>query len=228
MTPAVLFDLDGTLTDSRLGIFRTARRAFAQLSAALGREIALPSDDRLGWIVGPPLRDSFAKLAGPENVERLMGFYRERYRNVGAFENEVYAGIPEALDALLASGARLFVATSKNEADAVRILQHFGLDTRFEAIHGAREDGGLADKTELIGHLLSTHALDPRQIPIAMIGDRKFDIIGARNCALAAIGALWGYGGRDELHDAGADVLLAGPGDVAGAVKGIRDRLSPP
>jgi phosphoglycolate phosphatase len=214
----VLFDLDGTLTDSRLGILRTTRYAFSRLSKALGREVALPGDDQLGSIVGPPLRNSFAKLAGAENVETLMGFYSERYREIGAFENEVYEGIPEALDALIATGARLFVATSKNRDDALRILAHFGLDARFEAIHGAREDGGLADKTELIGSVLASHALDPGRMAIAMIGDRKFDIVGARNCAIAAMGALWGYGGREELREAGAQALLASPSEVAAAV----------
>jgi phosphoglycolate phosphatase len=215
---AVLFDLDGTLSDSRRGILLTTRYAFGRLSQARGHEFVLPGDEALGWLVGPPLRDSFAKLAGAENVEALIGFYRERYRDIGAFENEVYAGIPEALDALTATGARLFVATSKNRADAVRILEHFGLASRFEHIHGAREDGGLADKTELIGHVLASHALDAHSMKIAMIGDRKFDMIGARNCFLFAIGALWGYGGREELHEAGAEAILASPWEIAAAV----------
>jgi phosphoglycolate phosphatase len=215
---AVLFDLDGTLSDSRPGILRTTRYAFARLSEARGREYALPSDDALGWIVGPPLRDSFAKLAGAENVEAVMGFYRERYRDIGAFENEVYGGVPEALDTLLASKTRLFVATSKNQVDAVRILEHFGLASRFEAIHGARDDGGRADKTELIGYVLQTHALDVSAMRIAMVGDRKFDMIGARACGVFAMGALWGYGGRDELLEAGAETLLVAPSNAPAAV----------
>ncbi len=217
MTPASAFllDLDGTLTDSRRGILATTRYAFAPLGEVLGREFPLPADEKLGSIVGPPLRTSFAEFAGADHVEAVMRFYRERYVDVGAFENEVYAGIPEALDALKARGARLYVATSKNARDARRILEHFGLAERLDAIHGARDDGGLSDKTELIRHVLASHSLDPRRQRVAMVGDRKFDMIGARNNRLGALGALWGYGGEAELREAGADALVARPEDLA-------------
>ncbi len=214
MSSAVLFDLDGTLTDSKLGILRCLRYAFERLSGAVGRPVSLPPDSELGWVIGPPLRSSLALLAGAENEEAALGFYRERYATTGAFENEVYAGIPEALDALAARGMRLFVATSKNKRDAEIILRHFGLSARFEAIHGAEADGGRADKTELIAHVLSEAGLAAGRDRITMIGDRKFDMIGAKNNQLEAIGALWGYGGRGELTDAGADELADGPGDI--------------
>jgi phosphoglycolate phosphatase len=216
--PAVLFDLDGTLTDSRLGILRSARYAFERLSATAGRPYALPDDEKLGWMIGPPLRDSFGKLAGPENAEAVMRFYLERYQSVGAFENHVYDGIPEALDALRMSGAELFVASSKNEIDARRILEHFGLSRYFRGIHGARADGGRADKSELIAYVLKCEGLEPKRDSIAMIGDRKFDAIGARHVGIAAIGALWGYGGAHELQAAGANPLVKAPRDVPEAV----------
>ena len=216
---AVLFDLDGTLTDSRLGILRSTRYAFEHLAATTGRAFPLPDDDHLNWIVGPPLRDSFAKLAGREFVETLMGFYLDRYTETGAFENYVYDGIPAALDALIASGARLFVATSKNEIDAHRILEHFGLAARFQSINGAQPGGARADKSELIGYVLANEGLSPGRDRIAMIGDRKFDAIGALNVGVTAIGALWGYGDRDELRTAGADPLVATPADVPEAVR---------
>ena len=107
-------------------------------------------------------------------------------------------------------------ATSKRQGDAERILVHFDLARRFEAIHGARDDGGLADKTELIANLLTTRALSPKDEDIAMVGDRKFDVIGARNCGLKAIGALWGFGGAAELEAAGADAIADQPRDVVG------------
>jgi phosphoglycolate phosphatase len=216
---AVLFDLDGTLTDSRIGILRSTRYAFERLSAAEGRPFPLPEDSDLQWIVGPPLRESFAGLAGAEYTETLVGFYRERYGSIGAFENQVYDGIPAALDALLATGARLFVATSKNESDARRILEHFDLGARFDAVHGARADGGHADKTELLAHILKHHGLAAGRDRIAMVGDRKYDAIGARNVGVAAIGALWGYGGGEELRVAGADPIVATPPDVPAAIK---------
>ena len=218
---AILFDLDGTLTDSRLGILRCARYAFEKLSQTRGESFPLPPDSELTWLIGPPLRDSFARLAGEENVEALITFYRERYAPLGAFENEVYAGVPDALKTLRDSGARLFVATSKNERDARRILEHFALDAFFENIHGARDDGGHADKTELITHVLLTNGLEGARAGVAMIGDRKFDAIGARNVGIAAVGALWGYGGEEELREAGADPLVAAPRDVPAALQGI-------
>ena len=214
---AVLFDLDGTLTDSRLGILRSARYAFERLSAEQGRPFPLPDDSELGWIIGPPLRDSFAKLVGRENVETLMRFYLERYSPIGAFENYVYEGIPAALDALRTLGIRLFVATSKNGRDARRILEHFDLAPYFEGIHGARADGGRADKSELIAFVLESEGLRIRN-RIAMIGDRKFDAIGARHVGIAAIGALWGYGGRAELEEAGADPIIQTPEQAPAAV----------
>jgi len=218
---AVLFDLDGTLTDSRLGILRSARHAFERLSEAKGRPFPLPDDAELGWIVGPPLRDSFARLAGAENEEAVMAFYRQRYVPVGMFENTVYDGVPEALEALRAPGMRLFVATSKNEHDARRILEHFDLAKHFAGIHGARDDGGQADKSELIAHLVKSEGLEVGRDRIAMIGDRKYDAIGARHVGIAAVGALWGYGGRAELEAAGADPIVETPKQVPAAIAAL-------
>jgi phosphoglycolate phosphatase len=210
MSPAVLFDLDGTLTDSSQGIFRCFRYAFARWEETGGPAVTLPDDDGLRDIVGPPLRQSFARYGGAD-VERLMGFYRERYETVGAFENRVYDGVVEALDRLTEAGARLFVATSKSEPDAQRILAHFGLAARFESINGARMDGSRAAKWEIIGDTLAAHALAPGQA--VMIGDRSYDVEGARALKVRVIGALWGYGAREELRD--ADALADTPLEAA-------------
>jgi phosphoglycolate phosphatase len=212
MSRAVLFDLDGTLTDSRPGIFACFRYAFTRLAEAGGPSVTLPDDENLRTIVGPPLRESFVRFAGEAEKERLMGFYLERYSPIGAFENRVYDGVVAALD-LLATRARLFVATSKNEVDAVRILEHFGLSARFESINGARRDGARAAKHELIGDILKAHAVAREDA--VMIGDREFDMIGAKALGVTAIGALWGYGTREELTAAGADTLAATPLEAA-------------
>jgi phosphoglycolate phosphatase len=209
---AVLFDLDGTLTDSSLGIFRCFRHAFARLKEIGGPSVDLPPDSELRWIVGPPLRESFARFAGEADKERLMGFYLERYSPIGAFENRVYDGVVEALDRLAAEAARLFVATSKNERDARAILEHFGLAVRFESINGARLDGSRAHKRDLIADVIAAHGL--RREQVAMIGDREFDMAGAKTVGVRGIGALWGYGAREELLAAGADALAATPGEA--------------
>jgi phosphoglycolate phosphatase len=128
------------------------------------------------------------------------------------FENAVYEGIPEALQALSARGARLFVATSKPRVYAERILDHFGLSTYFETVYGSELDGGLSDKAELIAHALTESALAPAES--VMVGDRLHDIVGARRNRVYPVGALWGYGSESELMDAGARVLLRTPRDV--------------
>jgi phosphoglycolate phosphatase len=214
---ALLFDLDGTLTDSRPGILRSVRYAFERLSEREGRCFDLPPDEALEWIVGPPLKVSFATLAGAQHADALIPLFRERYFPIGAFENEVYEGVPEVLKTLCETGARLFVVTSKHRGIATKILEHFGLAPCFEAIHGSRDDGGLSDKTELIRHVLVTHSLDSGRARVAMVGDRKFDMLGARNNNIAALGALWGYGGEAELREAGADALLQRPNEIVAA-----------
>jgi len=213
MTAAVLFDLDGTLTDSSQGILRCLRHAFARLAETGGPSVTLPADEDLRWVVGPPLRESLAKLAGEEAKEKLMGFYMERYSPIGAFENRVYDGVIEALDHLASQQVRLFVATSKNERDARAILEHFGLAGRFESINGARLDGSRAGKREMIADIVAAH--DLRLASTTMIGDREYDMIGAKAVGVRAIGALWGYGAREELLRAGADALAASPPEAA-------------
>ena len=166
-------------------------------------------------------------LAGEANADQLLAFYRERYEPLGMLENSVYPGIPAALDALAMLGCRLFVATSKPEAYARRIVDHFELARFFVAVHGAESDGTRTDKGELIAHVLRRHVIDPRFA--AMIGDRRHDAIGARAAGVWAIGALWGYGSREELSEAGADPLLGAPDEIPKALeKGFARRATSP
>ena len=146
---AVLFDLDGTLTDSAAGIQRSTREALRRFNAEDGGKLPIPAESELGWIVGPPLRESFARLAGDDNADRMLELYRERYDTIGIFENKVYDGVAAALDQLRARGDRLFVATSKREVDARRVVEHFGLDHYFDGVY--RRATGRARRREKRG-----------------------------------------------------------------------------
>jgi len=205
---AVLFDLDGTLTDPREGITRSIAHALERM----GREP--PPLDDLCFAIGPPLRASLATLLGEdrrETVEQALAHYRERFADVGLFENTPYDGIADLLAALRGSGVRLFVATSKPLVYADRIVRHFGFDAHFEAVHGCELDGTREDKRDLLGHLLATHAIASGP-DIAMVGDRGVDMSAAKLHGLRGLGALWGYGSRAELLEAGAQELVESPG----------------
>ena len=214
---AVLFDLDGTLTDSAAGILRTTRDALRRLNVEDGGERPIPQEAELGWIVGPPLRESFAKLAGATSADRMLELYRQRYEAIGMFENKVYDGVPVALEALRARGDRLFVATSKREEDAKRIVAHFGIDGFFDGVYGAQSDGRRAEKDQVLAAAIAGERLQAAQ-RIVMIGDRRYDALGARAVGIPAIGALWGYGDRAELTEAGADPIIASPREIPDAV----------
>jgi phosphoglycolate phosphatase len=171
-----------------------------------------PALERLTFAIGPPLRRSLATLLAdesPERVERALALYRERFADVGLFENAVYEGIADALQALAARGATLYVATSKPRVYAERIVRHFGLDAHFAAVHGCELDGTREDKRELLAHLLPHHGVAPGEA--AMIGDRGADMIAARHHGVRAVGALWGYGTREELEQAGAHAFCERP-----------------
>ena len=203
--PALLFDLDGTLTDPRPGIVGCLRYALDRL----GRDC--PDDDVLATCIGPPLRGSFATLLDtrdPALIEEAVRLYRERFAAIGLFENRVYDGVPGMLDRLRGGGP-LLVATSKMAEYAERIVQHFGLAPYFAGVYGAEPGGRFDDKAELLAHLLRRERLVAATT--VMIGDRAVDVIAARANGLRAIGVLWGYGSERELREAGAEQLCATP-----------------
>jgi phosphoglycolate phosphatase len=214
---AVLFDLDGTLTDSAAGIQRSTREALRRLNAEDGGARPIPAETELGWIVGPPLRESFASLAGENNADRMLELYRERYDTIGIFENKLYDGVAAALDRLRARGDRLFVATSKRQVDAQRVVERFGLDHFFDGVYGANSDGRNAEKSTVLAAAIAGGRLEAAS-RIVMIGDRRYDALGARAVGIPVIGALWGYGDRAELSEAGADPIIASPRDIPDAV----------
>jgi phosphoglycolate phosphatase len=199
-----LFDLDGTLTDPKAGITRSVQYALGKL----GRPI--PEADELTWMIGPPLIAGFTELlGGTEEAQDAVRFYRERYSDIGMFENEVYEGIPTLLQKLQGEGVRLYVATSKLHVFARRIIDHFELSRFFSEIYGSEPDNRNADKRDLIRHILDQERFDPARA--IMIGDRKHDAIGAKANGIAMIGVTWGYGSRQELLDAGAACLVDTP-----------------
>jgi len=205
---SICFDLDGTLTDPKQGITRSIIHALTELGHTA------PKADDLEWCIGPPLHDSFEKLLGSkEDADLAITKYRERYSEIGALENEVYEGIRPLLGQLKDAGHSLFVATSKAEIFAHKILDHFQLSDFFDTIYGSELNGVRSDKTELLAHIIKKEDLDPAQT--IMIGDRKFDIIGALNNHMLPIGVTYGYGSPSELKTAGAAHLCSTPQTLA-------------
>ena len=202
---AIYFDLDGTLTDPKPGITRSIQYALRKLD-----HHTIPTEDELTWCIGPPLRASFVKILGTEDTADLaVSLYRERFSDIGLYENGVYDGIDDVLTTLGQSGRRLFVATSKAHVFADRIIDHFGLRHHFERVFGAELDGTRSDKSHLLEYALRTASVDPSKT--LMIGDRSHDMIGARNNGIRGIGVLYGYGSKDELIEAGALHVCATP-----------------
>ncbi|MEM9046765.1 MAG: HAD hydrolase-like protein [Pseudomonadota bacterium] len=202
----VFLDLDGTLTDNSVGIMSSVEHALTQMNEPVPDQAALRA-----WI-GPPLKANFlSHLGSDEKAERAVALYRERYTDIGLFENEVYDGVPEMMDALRHKGARLWLATSKPRVFAERIVAHFGLDTRLSGVFGSELDGRNSDKPELLAHAL--RAISVRYG--TMLGDRRYDMEGARANDCFAVGALWGFGSSEELVHAGAHHLARKPSEAA-------------
>ncbi len=209
---AICFDLDGTLTDPKEGIVGSIRYALEKL----GHEVS-SNDDDLTWCIGPPLLGSFEKLVGDkQEAEQALVLYRERFGEIGLFENEVYPGIREVLQSLVDNNRRLLVATSKPTVYAERILRHFELIDYFETVFGSELDGTRADKTDLLAWVVTQANVEPSTT--MMIGDRRHDVVGAKNNGIGTIGVLYGYGDRDELVGAGADHLCDVPGELLGTL----------
>ncbi|MBJ9974524.1 HAD family hydrolase [Pseudomonas sp. S75] len=189
----ILFDLDGTLTDPRLGITRSIQYALAKLG------IDEPDLTRLEHFIGPPLLQAFMQFYGFDEAKawQAVNFYRERFRVTGLYENQVFEGIPALLQALNEQGRTLYVATSKPWEFAREIARHFAFDRYFKVIYGSELDGTRTNKVELIAHLLHEERLDPTQT--LMIGDRKHDLIGAHSNGLQAVAVGYGFGSREEL-----------------------------
>ncbi len=203
----VFFDLDGTLTNPKQGFVRSVRFALSELNIELDADINLES------YIGPPLHDTFRKLCGDDFLaEAAISLYRERYAEIGLFENELYEGIVECLDQISGTAESIHVVTSKLSVFAEQIVEHFGLDQYVDVVFGSNLDGSLSDKTKLLEHVLENQAIAAQEA--VMIGDRRFDMIGASNHGIRALGALWGYGSEHELINAGADEVCAHPGGI--------------
>ena len=204
-----LFDLDGTLTDSSVGITKSVMYAL--------KKYGIKEEDpkKLYAFIGPPLTESFQKFYGfsKEQSIEAVEFYREYYRETGIFENKVYEGIEETLRQLKEKGKRLMVATSKPEPFARQIIQHFGLASYFEYVAGMELDGGRGTKAEVIAYALQSCGIDDRGKTV-MVGDREHDVIGARKEGLDCIGVLYGFGSREELEKAGADWIIEKPEEL--------------
>ena len=218
---AVLFDLDGTLTDPKVGIVTSIRYALEHL----GVEVPLPDD--LEWCIGPPLYESFRiilKTDDPARIASAMASYRERFSTIGLFENALYPGIVASLERLQKERIPLFVATSKPSVFARRILDRFDLTRFFSGVYGSEHDGRLSSKGELIRHLLLEEDLDYRRT--IMVGDREHDVLGARANGVACLGVTYGYGSDSELDVAGAAALCHRPESVAQAILALQSTLA--
>ncbi len=206
----LFFDLDGTLIDSRPGIFNSVFYTLEKLQIP---EIDWPSD--LNPFIGPPLRNSFKSLFGFDDAmaELATLTYREYYGRQGLYEFEVYEGIPEALHQLSDNGFKLSLVTSKAEIYAVKIAEKAGFTALLETVSGCEISGQRSEKAELIIYTLEKLGLEPSS-KILMIGDRNYDIIGARLTGISSAAVLYGYGSSAELAVENPDIIFASPQEM--------------
>ncbi len=208
----ILFDLDGTLTDPKLGITGCVQYALRKLG------MEAPDADALEPFIGPPLMDSFREFCGldEEKGAQAVAYYRERYAVDGLFENEAYPGIVQMLIRLQQAGCHLAVASSKPEVFVKKILEHFGMLSCFEVVVGSGLDGSLVRKEEvleealrqLLGERVPAKETSAYAEGVVMVGDRKFDIQGAKAYGIASVGVAYGYAAEGELEEAGADRIV--------------------
>lgn len=213
----ILFDLDGTLTDPKQGITGCVQYALHKMG------IEEPDTDKLTPFIGPPLLDSFHEFYGfsKEQGQQAIVYYRERFSGTGIFENEVYPGVEKLLGDLKAAGKKLAVASSKPGVFVERILEHFGLRAYFDVVVGSELDGTRTKKEEVVEEALK--CLLPEGLfremmeemsdeavydSVVMVGDRRFDIEGAKEYHIASVGVAYGYAAPGELSAAGADVIV--------------------
>lgn len=205
----VLFDLDGTLTDSGPGIINGVQYALKKY----GMEV----DDlsRLRCFIGPPLHKQFEEFCGfsEEEGKRAVAYYREYYSVTGLFENEVYEGIPELLQTLRKAGIQTAMATSKPEKYALMIADHFNLTKYFDFIGGSMMDGNRTKKAEVIEYVLEACGVEDRDT-VLMVGDREHDIIGAKEAGVHSAGVLYGYGTLEELEKVDAGCIIKTPAEL--------------
>lgn len=199
----ILFDLDGTLTDSSPGIMNSIVYALKKCN------ISVENTDDLRKFLGPPLHESFRDFYGFDDEKSMeaVGFYREYFSTKGLLENEVYSRIRELLEDLKDNGKRLILATSKPQPFTDRIMEHFDLAKYFEFIAGSTMDGTRSKKAEVIAYALESCGIMGKS-NVVMVGDREHDIIGAKTVGIDSIGVEYGYGDYDELSDAGATYIV--------------------
>lgn len=209
----VLFDLDGTLTNSGPGIMNSVQYAL--------KRFGMETDDlsKLRCFIGPPLQQQFHDFCGFSEQESVQAveYYREYYVGKGIYENEVYQGIPELLAELKNAGKKIIMATSKPEKFARIIAEHFKIDQYFDFIAGALMDDKRTKKKEVIEYALDSCGIADKGA-VLMIGDRNYDIIGARQAGVHSMAVLYGYGTRQELEEAKPDLMAASPKDVGDCI----------
>lgn len=190
----ILFDLDGTLTDSGPGIRNAVRHALHRFG------IEENEKEKLDRFIGPPLYDSFQRFYGidPETAKNGENYFREYYRDIGIFENSLYDGITDCLSNLKSAGLRLYIATSKPDFMAEKVATHFDIKKYFDGIFGAKPDMSISSKKDVITLLRTAHT-DITPENSVMVGDREHDVLGAREHGIGCIGVLWGYGSAQEF-----------------------------
>ncbi|MGQ7383263.1 HAD family hydrolase [Streptococcus suis] len=202
MYQTILFDLDGTLTDSGQGILNSVAYALEKMG------IEEPDTANLNRFIGPPLYESFSRFyqLSPEDTQSAVDAFRVYFKEKGMFENQLYPGIIPLLEELRTAGKTLVIATSKPEIFAKQILEHFDIAHYFDVIAGASLDSSRISKADVIGYAINQLEAFPKHA--VMIGDREHDIEGARRHQLPAIGVLYGYGSKQEFEKAGATMIV--------------------
>jgi len=212
----IIFDLDGTLTDPKEGIINSFKYALEKYGLEGHRK------DALEKLIGPPLHQAFQEYLSIDEKEAfiLVEYFREYFRERGIYENRLYSGVPEMLDQLLQHGYLLALATSKAEVFARRVLEYFQLKPYFKEVAGSNLDGSRSAKGEIIAEILSRDSIKQEvhleeaylhnnyTTGAIMVGDRKYDVWGARQNKLPSVGVTYGYGGKTELQEAGATHLV--------------------